>query len=109
MTLKIFRKCIGFIIPEQLGLQKLLAKCMPKHLNTNQKQYQVDTYKLILQHIKWSGAKFRERLFIVDIISLWLEDQTTVQAVMTLRFLMTKEIQNPEVMEMIFEIRKIFC
>lgn len=53
--LELFRECIGFIIHEQVGIQKLsykwLLKC--KCLNANQKWYWVDFTMLIFQQFKW--------------------------------------------------------
>lgn len=48
-------ECIEFIIHDQLNLQMLSAKWMPKCLNANQKWYQVESTKLILQYLQQSG------------------------------------------------------
>ncbi|XP_042310079.1 uncharacterized protein LOC121923591 [Sceloporus undulatus] len=69
-TLDISRERIGFIIHEQLSMQKLLAKWVPKCLNDDQKRNRVDTSKLILQHFEQSSDNFLEQLVTVD--ETWL-------------------------------------
>lgn len=69
-TLHISRERVGFIIHEQLGMQKLSAKWVPKCLNADQKRHRVDTSKMILQHFQRSSDGFLERLLIAD--ETWL-------------------------------------
>lgn len=50
------KKYIGFIILKQLNMQKLSAKWVLKYLNVNQKQYQMDTSKLIFVFLAFSAV-----------------------------------------------------
>lgn len=59
------RKCVGFIIHEQLYMQKLSGKRVPRYLNADQKWYWVNTSKLILQHSKRFGDFWNDKALLM--------------------------------------------
>lgn len=84
-TLKISRERVGFIINEQLDMQKMSAKWVPKCLNADEKRKRVDTSKLVLQHFEQSGDDFLQRLVTVDETWLHHYDPETKQQSMQWR------------------------
>lgn len=84
-TLKLCKERVGKIIHEDLDMNKLSAKWIPKCLNSDQKQRRVQSSKVILSHFARNKSKFINQILTVDETWLHFFDPETKQQSMQWR------------------------
>lgn len=76
-TLKISQEHVKFISHDELDMQKLVVKRVPKCLNANQKCDQVLASQAILEHFRENTARFLPPLVTMDETWIHLYDPET--------------------------------